>query len=398
MSNGCLNMNNYNNAATFSILILLSICFSAPSWSDHHDDTLSIKEITKDSLYIITQNQPFGANHMGVLVGEENLMIIDTLPKIVRNQVVEAVKEISGKPPKFVFNTLIHDHRTGANNAFRNMGAEVIRARDEYPTWVDEEEGPAEIEFTAELKLRFADEWVTAWHHRIHTLGDSIIKLEKSNVIFTGWTYVSEILPQGTRSYIRQVELWDEILGMADDDTLIVPGYGKLSNKNQLQVYKDRFSRLRSQIVSLHKAGLSVDDIINNTEILDAVAEMSIRINNQEERLRNAEKYFLRIIVTSIVTEETYANDFRVANDRLYEYVGTYNEGDNKELDILILEDKLLLGSQSTQYYTAELHPYAEDEFYVANNGFLIKFNRNAKNQVIGMEINRQGQISMAIR
>ena len=389
-------MKNYNYTIAFSVLFFFSAGFSATSQSDDHHEMLSVRELNKDRLYIITQEQPSGANHMGVLVGKDSVLVIDTLPKSVRNQVVEAVQNISEKPPKFVFNTLVHDHRTGANNAFRKLGAEVIRARDDYPTWVDEEERPAEIEFSDEIKLRFADELITAQHHRIHTLGDSVVKLEESNVIFTGWTYVSEILPQGTRSYTRQAKLWDDILALADDNTLIVPGYGKLSDKKQLQAYKDRFTRLRSQILTLHSEGQSIEDIVNSPKILNIVAEMSIRINNQEERLRNAEKYFLNIIVTSIVTEETYSNDYYLADGLLNEYVGTYNEAENKKLDILLLEGTLLLGSQSNQYYTSELHPYAEDSFYIASNGTLVKFHRNLKNEVIGMEIHRQGQISTA--
>jgi len=53
-------------------------------------------------------------------------------------------------------------------------------------------------------------------------------------------------------------------LKMINDETKIIPGHGQISNKKDLQDYKNKLQTIRNRIADGIKAGKTVDHIINS--------------------------------------------------------------------------------------------------------------------------------------
>jgi len=100
----------------------------------------------------------------------------------------------------------------------------------------------------------------THWHYD-HTGGDAIVQFVKSDVIHMGDTYFSGMYPFIDTSSGGTVEgviaACDQALGIAGENTKIIPGHGPLSNKAELKAYRDMLatvsSRIRKMIADGHK-------------------------------------------------------------------------------------------------------------------------------------------------
>ena len=53
----------------------------------------------------------------------------------------------------------------------------------------------------------------------------------------------------------------DRVIALADEKTKIIPGHGPVSNKADLQVYRDMLATVTGRVKALMKAGKKVDEI-----------------------------------------------------------------------------------------------------------------------------------------
>ena len=54
----------------------------------------------------------------------------------------------------------------------------------------------------------------------------------------------------------------DRVLGVADDDTRIIPGHGELSNKAELRAYRDMLENVIGKVSAAIRAGKTVAEVI----------------------------------------------------------------------------------------------------------------------------------------
>ncbi|EDM66804.1 Zn-dependent hydrolase, glyoxylase family [Moritella sp. PE36] len=188
--------------------------------------------------------------------GKDGLLIVDS----DYSEMTPALQEVLAQHKsylKYVLNTHWHGDHTQGNKVL-GKNAEIIAHDNVYQRLNSRQEVklfnmvskpyPAhalpDITFDHSLTLRFNDETIKALHlPNGHTDGDSIIFFEKANIVHMGDHFFNGMFPfvdVGTNGSVRGVvKNINGILDKIADDTIVVPGHGAISNKQQLIAFKD---------------------------------------------------------------------------------------------------------------------------------------------------------------
>jgi glyoxylase-like metal-dependent hydrolase (beta-lactamase superfamily II) len=100
---------------------------------------------------------------------------------------------------------------------------------------------------------------------RAHTDGDAMVHFVKSDVIHMGDAYFNGLYPfidtssGGTIDGV--VAACDKALAIATDKTRIIPGHGPLSNRAELQEYRDMLATVAARIRKLLADGRKLEEI-----------------------------------------------------------------------------------------------------------------------------------------
>jgi cyclase len=228
----------------------------------------------------VTMIKGRGGN-IAVSAGEDGVFIIDDQVEPLTDQLLASISKVSDQPIRFVINTHYHGDHVGGNETLGKAGS-VIIAHDNIrhrmssdqvsiffdettPTWP--QDSLPIITFNDRVTLHLNGEEVTAIHvPRGHTDGDSIVHFPDSNVIHMGDIFFNGLYPfidldgggsiQGT---IAAVELG---IGMADDETQIIPGHGPMSDLSGMQEYLAFLISARDRVQALIDQGMSLQQAV----------------------------------------------------------------------------------------------------------------------------------------
>jgi cyclase len=84
-------------------------------------DLSSIK--VRDNIYMF---QMGSAGNVGVLVGEDGVVLIDDQFAPMTSRITDAVAALSDQPVRYVFNTHWHGDHTGGNRNFGELGPVIV--------------------------------------------------------------------------------------------------------------------------------------------------------------------------------------------------------------------------------------------------------------------------------
>ena len=108
-----------------------------------------------------------------------------------------------------------------------------------------------------------------------HTDGDAQIYFRESNVIHTGDMFVRYVLPfvdqNNGGSLDGMIEATDQLASIINNDTIIIPGHGQLSNRNDLLNYRDMLVTIRGNLTRAKVQGMSPQEMLE-TEPADGFA------------------------------------------------------------------------------------------------------------------------------
>jgi len=247
--------------------VLISLSYNAQSRFDKV--TIETTKLT-DNTYMLVG----AGGNIGVSVGEDGILIIDNQFAPLTDKIVVALKTLSDKPVKIVMNTHHHGDHTGGNENFGNLGA-TIMAHDNVKKRL-KEKSPAialpVITFNDKLTVQMNGEAVMVIHvDNAHTDGDALLYFTESNVLHTGDTYFNGRYPYmdlnsggSVDGYINAVKTG---LMLVDENTKIIPGHGKLSNKAEYETFLKMLETLKANVMAEIKKGKTEDEIASNTEI-----------------------------------------------------------------------------------------------------------------------------------
>lgn len=265
-------------AASRYLTLIAGLAFAGSAAAQQDFSKVEIKTTQlSDTTYMM---QGAGGN-LGLSIGEDAVFVIDDQFAPLSERITAAIAKLTPKPVKFILNTHWHFDHTGGNENFAKAGAivlahENVRRRmssEQFIEFLKMTEKPSPraalpvITFAGTITFHLNGDEMRAMHvPRAHTDGDAIVHFVKSDVIHMGDTYFNGMYPfidtssGGTPDGV--VAAVDQVLAIAGEKTKIIPGHGPLSNKAELQAYRDMLATVTSRIKKLVGEGKKVEEIV----------------------------------------------------------------------------------------------------------------------------------------
>lgn len=261
-------------------LVFGAVALFATSVFAQQEDLSKVQITTKrlsNTVYLLTGS---GGN-IGLSVGEDAVFVIDDQFAPLTPKIKIAIARLTAKPVKFVLNTHWHFDHTGGNENFGKAGTlifahENVRKRmstEQFIEFFGMKSPPSPkqalpvVTFTTDVTFHINGDEVFVFHvPPAHTDGDAVVQFKKSNVIHMGDTFFNKLYPfidlSSGGSVEGMITAVDRVLGMASNDTQIIPGHGPLATKKDLQAYRDMLTTVSKRIRAQIKAGKTLEQVL----------------------------------------------------------------------------------------------------------------------------------------
>jgi glyoxylase-like metal-dependent hydrolase (beta-lactamase superfamily II) len=262
------------NALTRCLLSVLAVvaCRGASAQQDVDWDAIEITvHHVAGSVYMLEGR---GGN-IGLSIGEDGVIMIDDQFAPLTERIVAAIREVSDGEIRFLINTHVHGDHTGGNENLGNMGV-VILANDLVRVRLTEgiRGGPPAPEvalpiltYNDTMTVHLNGEEVRAFSvPPAHTDGDSFIHFRSSNVIHLGDVFRTNNFPyidvENGGTLEGTVEALGIAIGMLGPDTLIIPGHGVVSMREDVMEFRDMLLTVRARVSQLVAEGQDFDEVL----------------------------------------------------------------------------------------------------------------------------------------
>lgn len=267
-------------AVRFAAIIAVTVLVGYAPTHVHSRDFSKVEiKVTKltDTLYAL-----YGAGgNIAVSVGNDGVYLIDDQYAPLSEKILAAIRKLSDKPIRFVINTHWHRDHTGGNENMGRAGATIVAHENVRKRMSTQQSIPAfnrvikpsppaalpQLTFGDAISLHLNGEHARIVHlPAAHTDGDSFIHFSDSNVIHTGDLFFNGFYPfidaWSGGSINGVIEAVDKILGIANENTKIVPGHGPLATRADLVVYRDMLKTVRDRVVRAIADGKSAEALV----------------------------------------------------------------------------------------------------------------------------------------
>lgn len=258
-------------------IFIFALSFSI--YSQNYDSVQIKTTRLTESIYML---EGAGGN-IGVLVGNDGIIIIDDQFAPLTEKIKTALSKISSKPVKFVVNTHFHGDHAEGNENFGNQGA-IIVAHDNARKRLSVDyffeafkqtqkatsyEGLPKVTFADSVTFHMNGETVHVFYAKnAHTDGDVIIQFKESNIIHCGDVFVRYGFPfidQGAGGSIDgMIKAIERLIAITNEQTKIIPGHGAMSTKKDLIDFKNMLVTVRTRIADGIKQGKTLQQIADS--------------------------------------------------------------------------------------------------------------------------------------
>ena len=213
--------------------------------------------------------------------GADGVVVVDSGLAASAPQLLEALGRVSPGPLRFVVNTHWHPEHVGGNPALHQAGARSLAHVDtragmaaSHTIAVDGIEVPAApreampmLTFDDAVTLHLNGDRLDVLHVAgAQGSGDIVLWWEMANVVHVGDAHWPGGYPlvnaAGGGSLAGMVASIETVLSRADAGTVIVPGHGPLSDRAELQAYRDMLVAVGSRVRELIEQGRGVDEVL----------------------------------------------------------------------------------------------------------------------------------------
>ena len=249
------------------------------------------------SVYLFTGA---GANVVAQ-VGPEGVLLVDTGAAPMSEQLLAAVRRVSGgKPIRFLLNTSADAEHTGGNEALGSAGEtvaggdirfalggtsgdgatiiahEAVQARMAQPgsgraprafkAW------PTETFFTARKELFFNGEGIQVIHApKAQGDGDVMVYFRKSDVLVAGDLFSTETYPairlgeggsiNGLIAALNRIIDTTIPREKQEGGTYVIPGHGRIVDEAEVVDYRDMVTIIRDRVQDMIRKGMTLDQV-----------------------------------------------------------------------------------------------------------------------------------------
>ncbi|CCB63367.1 putative cyclase/dehydrase [Hyphomicrobium sp. MC1] len=220
--------------------------------------------------------------NIAFLHGQDGKVFIDAGITASRLRILDAANALSSEPIRYLINTHWHfDHADG--NAWLNAeGAAIVAHENTHKHLLSAQRVedwnfnfpesplaaiPTEV-FSSEKSLKLNGETLALKHYGpAHTDSDISVMFSNADILHCGDTYWNGIYPfidYSTGGNIQgMIKAADANLAATTDKTIIVPGHGHpVSNRTELQAYRDMLLAIHENVAKLKQSGKSLDETI----------------------------------------------------------------------------------------------------------------------------------------
>ncbi|MGY3442784.1 MBL fold metallo-hydrolase [Bradyrhizobium sp. USDA 4473] len=220
--------------------------------------------------------------NIAVLTGKDGKLLIDAGIGVSRPQLTKALASVSDAPITHLVNSHWHFDHTDGNTWLNESGAVILahentrkhlaelqRVEDWDYNFLPLPEGgvPTEVFATEKtLKLNGAS-ILLKYYGAAHTDSDISTTFGEADVMHVADTFWSGIYPfidySTGGSIDGMIAASDANLAAATKDTIIITGHGRpISNRAELQEWRDMLVAIRDAVARLKKKGMSRDEVV----------------------------------------------------------------------------------------------------------------------------------------
>lgn len=227
------------------------------------------------------------ATNAGFIVGEEGVVVIDTLmtPSLA-GSLMTVVRDVTQKPIRYVINTHFHGDHVYGNQYFlptpivghENCKFDLDTKWDSNFNryWSREALRPElsrivkttpDVTFNDKMSIWLGSREIQlSFHGRAHSNSDILLYLPEEKVLFVGDLAVNKTLPAFPDGHITD---WVSVLEQVDkvDTDTIVPGHGPVGTKAEFNEAKGLLNLLNTQIKSAFDNGSTEDEASKNIDV-----------------------------------------------------------------------------------------------------------------------------------
>jgi len=246
-------------------------------------------ETINDNLHVL-----FGSGgNVGVSTGPDGVVLIDDKYAQNADEILYHVSQLAGENDDllFVINTHLHGDHSGSNAEMTDAGA-MIMAHENVRTrmgtsymnialgnMMNAKDAPhwPVVTFSDQASLHFNGITARAIHTpSAHTDGDSIVLFEEPNVIHMGDNLFLGMFPfvdvDSGGSMQGMIAAHDTALALANDETVIIPGHGPITDKAGLEAVRADLQTIFDRVRVRKDAGESLQTIIDAKPLADMAA------------------------------------------------------------------------------------------------------------------------------
>jgi glyoxylase-like metal-dependent hydrolase (beta-lactamase superfamily II) len=220
--------------------------------------------------------------NIAVLTGPDGKLLVDAGIGVSRPQLSKALAELGSEPVAHLINTHWHFDHADGNEWLHAAGAKILAHENtrKHLSVVQRVEDwdynflalpasavPAQV-FAKEHHLKVNGASIAMkYYGPAHTDSDISVMFTEANVLHVGDTFWNGIYPfidySTGGSIDGMIAASDANLAIAKSDTIIIPGHGKpVSNKAELQEFRDMLVAIRDNVGNLKKQGKTRDEAV----------------------------------------------------------------------------------------------------------------------------------------
>lgn len=263
------------------ITCLLLLALASIASAEETTNPFTAVEVVPGIYQIGNTNEGFALNEpddfvgggVGLLVGDEYVVLIDDVLEPTAPALLAKVEEIAGRPVDFVINTHAHGDHVGGNAYVSESGAIVVshdQLRSRMAANPQLNTGPGAlpvITFSDRMTFHVNGEEAIAIHvPNAHTDGDAVIHFVNANVIaagdlsFRGLYPFIDIDSGGTVAGFKAG--MQRLIDMADENTKFITGHGDVGTRAGLEKDLAMLKDAEARVKALIDKGMNAEEIL----------------------------------------------------------------------------------------------------------------------------------------
>ena len=275
-----LNLQKFRGILT-AFFILLPLSNSSSGQVGLADVELSITPVA-GNVYMI--QRPGGGGNIGVQLGPDGVLLVDSLFAPLTEKVVKAVGKVTDEEIRFLVNTHIHIDHVGGNANLADRGVLIFSHDNTRLRFLEEKShfpraggsfAPQQptvarppITFNDTLNFHLNGEEVRAFKvPPAHTDGDIFVYFPESDVLHLGDVYrttsypIIDVYNGGTLR--GTVAAMDMAIDIAGPETKVIPGHGlEVVGRKELIEFRDMILDIQGQVLQLIREGKKLHEVI----------------------------------------------------------------------------------------------------------------------------------------